>query len=175
MIEEFEKIKKEVEQLRIKNEELNARILKIIEDDKKEEDKYKLPEPKDNGIYFTIITGEHSGIREYNYNSGYDKNNYEKFNCFLNEDTAIKRSKQVENYLKVVHYLEAVNEGWIPDWDNYSENKHYIYFDEEELSMWVSCSDIKTLSFKSKEALYNFRKFVSDDEIKTFFNPLGVK
>jgi chromosome segregation ATPase len=177
MIEEFEKIKKEIEQLRIKNEELNARILKAIEDGKKltEEDKYKLPEPKYRDVYYTFALGEDKGWESYHFTSNFDQNQFKRFAYFLNEDVAKKRLKQVENYLKVMHYLEAVNEGWIPDWSNTEQRKRFISIVEEDIASYVTWSNYRILSFKSQEALDNFKKFVSNDEIKAFFNPLGVK
>jgi len=173
MIEEFEKIKKEIEQLRIKNEELNARILKAIEDGKKltEEDKYKLPEPKYRDVYYTFALGEDKGWESYHFTSNFDQNQFKRFAYFLNEDVAKKRLKQVENYLKVMHYLEAVNEGWKPD---YNDCNYVIYSQGNNiLEDWYKFPS--PLIFKSREARRIFRMYVTDDEIKAFFNPLGVK
>ena len=54
--------------------------------------------------------------------------------------------------------IEAVNEGWVPDWNNWNEYKYYPYFDMEgDFSLSnVTCgygySDVSSrLCFKSRD------------------------
>ena len=37
--------------------------------------------------------------------------------------------KHFEALFKMVVIVEALNEGWKPDWDNYNERKYYLWFE----------------------------------------------
>ncbi len=61
---------------------------------------------------------------------------------------------------KLVIITEALNEGWIPNWDNSSEPKYYPYFDMRKVSGFSYCdyldwnastSAASRLCFKSSE------------------------
>ena len=38
--------------------------------------------------------------------------------------------------------IEALNEGWKPDWENYSQKKWYSYFYKSAAGLWYSYSDL---------------------------------
>jgi hypothetical protein len=168
--------KDEINQLKIKNEELNKKLEREIELDKAiddakkigEHDRYKLPEPKPFQKYYIVYSGKEKGIDYRHHTMLEDKNNYKRFNCFLSEDIAIKRSKQVENYFKLLHYLDVINDGWKPD---YNDCNYVIYSQGNNiLEDWYKFPS--PLIFKSREARRIFRMYVTDDEIRTFLNPI---
>ena len=69
--------------------------------------------------------------------------------------------KHFEALFKMVVIVEALNEGWKPDWDNYNEYKYYPWFEmsPSSFAFYVSCSgDVAALAgsgsrlkLKSKE------------------------
>ena len=69
--------------------------------------------------------------------------------------------KHFEALFKMVVIVEALNEGWKPDWDNYNEYKYYPWFDMSPSSFAFFDSDFdyecadagsgSRLSLKSRE------------------------
>lgn len=49
--------------------------------------------------------------------------------------------KHFEALFKMVVIVEALNEGWKPDWDNYNEYKYYPWFDMSPSSFAFDASD----------------------------------
>ena len=49
--------------------------------------------------------------------------------------------KYFEALFKMVVIVEALNEGWKPDWDNYNECKYYPWFDMSPSSFAFDVSD----------------------------------
>lgn len=49
--------------------------------------------------------------------------------------------KHFEALFKMVVIVEALNEGWKPDWDNYSEAKYYPWFEMSPSSFAFGDSD----------------------------------
>lgn len=47
----------------------------------------------------------------------------------LNYNGINKKIISCQAYLKLTIIAEVLNEGWTPDWNNYSEYKYYPYFD----------------------------------------------
>ena len=49
--------------------------------------------------------------------------------------------KHFEALFKMVVIVEALNEGWKPDWDNYNERKYYLWFEMSPSSFAFFGSD----------------------------------
>ena len=75
--------------------------------------------------------------------------------------------KALEAHYKLVVITEALNEGWKPDWKDYSEDKYYPWFKNDGFSFdgvggWFASSAVGSrLCFKSEElAKYAGKKFI---------------
>ena len=57
-------------------------------------------------------------------------------------------AQKYADYIKAEETLRRViaeaNQGWLPDWNNYDEDKYYIYFKTNEGKLYVNCrKDLK--------------------------------
>lgn len=79
--------------------------------------------------------------------------------------------KHFEAQYKMIVIAEALNEGWIPDWDNYNEYKYYPWFEMSPSSFAFDVSDYGTadaiagsgsrLKFRTRElANYAAEQFI---------------
>lgn len=79
--------------------------------------------------------------------------------------------KHFEAQYKMIVIAEALNEGWIPDWDNYDEYKYYPWFEmsPSSFAFFVSYYDFASadagsgsrLKFRTRElAEYAAKQFI---------------
>lgn len=140
--------------------ELNSAVEKFI--------RFK---PKDGQIFFCINSLLNYNDHQWD-NDNLDNKLYENFNCFETELECQQMSLLVQNYFKVMYYLKAVNGDWKPNWCDCKVVKNCISVQNCKVENCVRHKTTTPLSFKSQEARDDFRKFVSDEEIKLFLNPM---
>lgn len=85
-------------------------------------------------------------------------------------DNAKRLFPFLEDNAKAAIVTEALNEGWVPNWDNKNEKKWQLYFNmqtgEFSLSLVIyscECSDVPSrLCFKNEELARHAVKYFSD-------------
>jgi len=58
--------------------------------------------------------------------------------------------------------MKVYNGGWIPDWDDFKENKYCIYFFDNKIDKQIFCMTNKFLSFKTLEIRDEFLENFED-------------
>lgn len=129
--------------------------------------------PNENETYHFIETASEFYIRTDSFEGfSQEMDNYKEYNYFTNKNQATRRLTQIRNFFKVMYYLELVN----GDWESSLSCSNYV--------IAVDCNEIickglsytyNVLKFRSKETMEEFCKYITDEEIRTFLNPVRVK
>lgn len=127
-----------------KVEELKQELLEKLEQEDKEEKKPFEVELLDDGEYIYFIDDDDNEI----YKREFDKFNIDDKYCYLN-GSYFKTKEEAEQHLKKQRLLfklkkwaEIYNEGWRPDWSDYSNNKFLIYHDGEDGVLRINAGSI---------------------------------
>lgn len=129
--------------------------------------------PNENETYYFIETESEFDIRTDSYEGFTEEmDNYKEYNYFTDKNQATRRLTQIRNFFKVMYYWELVNDGFQPSL--HSAN-HTITIDCNEMITKIIAYSTDLLKFKSQEALDLFRKYITDEEIRIFLNPVRVK
>lgn len=124
---------------------LRDEFISKLEDDKKE---FELTYPENNETlyYFEIFEGEIYDTY-YSDNSKVDKYIFEHGLYFNSKEEAKRYIKECKLLFKLHQWAKFKNEGWEPDWSDYSNNKFLIYYDGEDGLLRISAGSISnTLS-----------------------------
>lgn len=123
-----------------KVEQLKDELIAKLEEKKKFE--VKLPDMYDTLYYIDDICSE---VYITNFvSSARDKDRYLRGFYFNTEEEAEQHLKEQRLLFKIKKWAKMKNEGWEPDWREWSEEKYYIqyYYGEEILeASWVKTSD----------------------------------
>lgn len=128
-----------------KVEDLRQELLAKIE---KEENKpFEVELPKVHDIVYYICEDRDTVDSTYFYNGEHFKNKFLNGYYFKTKEEAEQRLKEQRLLFKIKKWAEIHNEGWEPDWSDYSNNKFLIYYDVEDGLLRTSAGSISnTLS-----------------------------
>lgn len=133
---------------------LRDEFISKLEDDKKE---FKLSYPEYKDVVFYINDNE-GKIREWYFNPNdiNDKYMFEHGLYFGTEEEAEQYLKERKLLFKLHQWAKLKNEGWEPDWSDYSNDKFTIYYDGQDdvlqIHFWRVSNILPTLpTFKTYE------------------------
>lgn len=133
---------------------LRDEFISMLKGDEKE---FKLTYPEYKDVVFYINDNE-GKIREWYFNPNdiNDKYMFEHGLYFGTKEEAEQHLKKQRLLFKLKKWAEIYNEGWLPDWSDYSNNKFLIYRDGEERALGINTGSIRdTISilpaFKTRE------------------------
>nr|DAX98489.1 MAG TPA: hypothetical protein [Caudoviricetes sp.] len=141
-----------IKQFDEKLQQLRDELIAKLEEKKKFE--VKLPDMYDTLYYIDDICSE---VYITNFvSSARDKDRYLRGFYFNTEEEAEQHLKEQRLLFKIKKWAEIHNEGWKPDWSDYSNNKYLIYYDGEDevlrLNAGTVSNTISTLPFfKTRE------------------------
>lgn len=124
---------------------LRDEFISKLEDDKKE---FELTYPKNSETvyYISTATGKVKSVDFFNEDE-VDKNLFEYGLYFKTEEEAEQYLKERKLLFKLQQWSKLKNDGWEPDWSDYSNNKFLIYYDGEDGVLRISAGSISnTLS-----------------------------
>lgn len=143
-----------IKQFDEKLQQLRDEFISKLKDDKKE---FELTYPEDDEIVF-YIDSDDGEIYDTPYfaNSAIDIYMFEHGLYFNLKGEAKYFLKERKLLFKLHQWAEKQNDGWEPDWSDYSNNKFLIYYDGEDGVLRISAGSISnTLSnlptFKTRE------------------------
>lgn len=133
---------------------LRDEFISKLEDDKKEFE-VELPEDGEKLYFIRDLYGTVSS-KIFNINTMSDIKRFENGLYFETEEEAEQHLKEQRLLFKIKKWAEIHNEGWKPDWSDYSNNKYLIYYDGEDevlrLNAGTVSNTISTLPFfKTRE------------------------
>lgn len=137
-----------------KVEDLRQELLAKIE--KEEKKPFEVELPKVHDIVHYICEGRDTVDSTYFYNGEHFKNKFLNGYYFKTKEEAEQHLKEQRLLFKIKKWAEIHNEGWKPDWSDYSNNKYLIYYDGEDevlrLNAGTVSNTISTLPFfKTRE------------------------
>jgi hypothetical protein len=114
-----------------------------------------LPEDGEKLYFIRDLYGTVSS-KIFNINTMSDIKRFENGLYFETEEEAEQHLKEQRLLFKIKKWAEIHNEGWKPDWSDYSNNKYLIYYDGEDevlrLNAGTVSNTISTLPFfKTRE------------------------
>ena len=124
---------------------LRDEFISKLEDDKKE---FELTYPE-NGetVYFIVGDSMIIGKKFFQNASINDRRAFAHGLYFKTYEEAKQYLKERELLFKIYQWAKEKNEGWEPDWSDYSNNKFLIYYDGEDGVLRISAGSISnTLS-----------------------------
>lgn len=124
---------------------LRDEFISKLEDDKK---KFQLtyPEHEETLYYISNATANICDVYFFD-NDNYSKNAFEHGLYFKTREEAEQHLKECKLLFKLQQWAERKNDGWVPDWSDYSNNKFLIYYDGEDGLLRISAGSISnTLS-----------------------------
>ena len=124
---------------------LRDEFISKLEDDKKE---FKLTYPKHEETLYYISNASANICDIYFFdNDNFSKNVFEHGLYFKTKEEAEQHLKERKLLFKLHQWAKLKNEGWEPDWSDYSNNKFLIYYDGEDGVLRISAGSISnTLS-----------------------------
>lgn len=130
---------------------LRDEFISKLEDDKKE---FKLTYPENEEVVY--LADSEVTLMHYDAIDKVDKNIFEHGLYFKTREEAEQHLKERKLLFKLQQWAKLKNEGWKPDWSDYSNNKFLIYYDGEDELLRISAGSISnTLSnlptFKTRE------------------------
>lgn len=137
-----------------KVEDLRQELLAKIE--KEEKKPFEVELPKVHDIVHYICEDRDTVDSTYFYNGEHFKNKFLNGYYFKTKEEAEQHLKEQRLLFKIKKWAEIHNEGWKPDWSDYSNNKYLIYYDGEDevlrLNAGTVSNTISTLPFfKTRE------------------------
>lgn len=118
-----------------KLQQLRDEFISKLEDDKKE---FKLTYPSDGEIVYYI-----NGIYLKVYDLAYYKIDNEARNMFehgyiyYTREEAERYLKERKLLFKLHQWAKLKNEGWEPDWEDYSKGNYYMYYTNKEKNLCI--------------------------------------
>jgi hypothetical protein len=148
--EDKEELLKEIDRrLKVLKDEFIASL-----DDKKE---FKLTYPKDRKDFYYIDSADGRISTTVYYTNDIDCNFlFEHGYFFESKEEAEQHLKERKLLFKLHQWAKLKNDGWAPDWKDYSEGKYYIYYSNKEKNfntgnmLWTN-EFSKVPYFKSRE------------------------
>ena len=134
-----------IKQFDEKLQQLRDEFINKLEDDKKE---FELTYPEDREKVYFVNSTDISVYDVYFYRTTInDKKVFEHGFCFNTKEEAEQHLKECKLLFKLHQWAKFKNEGWEPDWSDYSNNKFLIYYDGEDGLLRISAGRISnTLS-----------------------------
>lgn len=128
-----------------KVEDLRQELLAKIE--KEEKKPFEVELPKVHDIVHYICEDRDTVDSTYFYNGEHFKNKFLNGYYFKTKKEAEQHLKEQRLLFKIKKWAEIHNEGWLPDWSDYSNNKFLIYYDGEDGILRINAGSISnTLS-----------------------------
>lgn len=132
---------------------LRDEFISKLEDDEKE---FKLTYPENGETVYYIDDEGKIYDSEYFDVSSYDKYMFEHGLYFKTREEAEQHLKEQRLLFKLKKWAEIYNEGWKPDWSDYSNDKFTIYYDGQDdvlqIHFWRVSNILPTLpTFKTYE------------------------
>lgn len=147
---------------------LRDEFISKLEDDKKEFEA-ELPEDGEKLYFIRDLYGTVSS-KIFNINTMSDIKRFENGLYFETEEEAEQHLKEQRLLFKIKKWAEIHNEGWKPDWSDYSNNKYLIYYDGEDevlrLNAGTVSNTISTLPFFKTREIAQACIDLFGDEIK---------
>ena len=129
-----------------KVEDLRQELLAKIEKEEKKLFEVELPEDGEKLYFIRDLYGTVSS-KIFNINTMSDIKRFENGLYFETEEEAEQHLKEQRLLFKIKKWAEIHNEGWKPDWSDYSNKKYLIYYDVEDGLLRISAGSISnTLS-----------------------------
>lgn len=168
-------IEKEIEELKIINQQMAEKIKKLESQNKKEKekelDKYKLPRVENQKYYhiakFTLGIDINSTI-DYQ-NNDFDNLNYEQYNYFTDKEKAQQYANHIKLELELLQIRDIIRDGWTPVWNNI-EHKYFVFFRNGNIYIDCHFSSYRPLTFQSKEKANKFIELVGKEKIKQYLS-----
>lgn len=140
---------------------------------RKENDLPPLPKPKfevwkpkvGEVVWFNNINGEAIECR-------YSKENV-LYRFFQTKEQAIEAHEKAMFNYEVEMFIKEKNEGWLPDWTNEIQQKHYLYFNGFNNTIVVKCNSIH-FKYTHDSKVYKSAK-IGEEIIAKFDNDKLVK
>lgn len=129
----------------------------------------ELPEDGEKLYFIRDLYGTVSS-KIFNINTMSDIKRFENGLYFETEEEAEQHLKEQRLLFKIKKWAEIHNEGWKPDWSDYSNNKYLIYYDGEDevlrLNAGTVSNTISTLPFFKTREIAQACIELFGDEIK---------
>lgn len=102
-------------------------LRKVIQENPELKEKQGRWKPEIDEKYWFV--NDYGGI-DYNYATDFFSSSFrtQSNNCFKTEEEAKKHLKRIEAISTVTLAIKEANDGWIPDWENFNEDKFYIAY-----------------------------------------------
>lgn len=124
---------------------LRDEFISKLEDDKKEFE-LTYPEHEETLYYISNASANICDIYFFD-NDNFSKNVFEHGLYFKTREEAEQQLKERKLLFKLQQWAKEKNDGWKPDWSDYSNNKFLIYYDGEDGVLRISAGSISnTLS-----------------------------
>ena len=124
---------------------LRDEFISKLEDDKKEFE-LTYPEHEETLYYISNASANICDIYFFD-NDNFSKNVFEHGLYFKTHEEAEQHLKERKLLFKLHQWAKEKNDGWEPDWSDYSNNKFLIYYDGEDGLLRISVGSISnTLS-----------------------------
>ena len=120
---------KELEQ-EVKRLEEQIKDLKVKLEGKVEKKAYEVEVPEDIDDYY-VLDGYGKVYSLKGFSMNYKRCQYERGLAFKTREEAEQFKKEQILLFKLHKWAEEHNEGWIPDWNEVNEKKHYITLEKE--------------------------------------------
>lgn len=122
---------------------LRDEFISKLEDDKKE---FKLTYPENcETVYFVNTANWLVGETYFYIGSTVDKHMFETGSFFKTYEEAEQYLKERKLLFKLHQWAEMKNDGWEPDWSDYSNNKFLIYYDGEDGILRINAGSISNM------------------------------
>lgn len=102
----------------------------------------------------------------------YSLKDSEHYNHFENEKDAIMIAKKQDAEKKLYHIAKHLNKGWMPDWNNFQQEKWKLNYDharKEYICFDRSAVDDAVVHFKSKNMLLDIIRLMGKQSLKDYF------
>jgi hypothetical protein len=114
---------------------LRDEFISKLEDDKKE---FKLTYPENcETVYFVNTANWLVGETYFYIGSTVDKHMFETGSFFKTYEEAEQYLKERKLLFKLHQWAEMKNDGWEPDWEDYSKGNYYMYYTNKEKKLCI--------------------------------------
>ena len=173
-------IEKEIEELKIINQQMAEKIKELESQNKKEKElnqyklnQYKLPRVENKKYYYisTITNFNRFGVEVTNDDvCESDDVNYNQYNYFTDENKAKQYADHIKLQLELFQIRDMINGDWKPDWDYNSKAKYVVINVENEITNITYCYSHAPFAFETPEKRDKFIELVGEDKIMKYLS-----
>jgi hypothetical protein len=98
--------------------------------------------------------------------------NEKDFDDFEIEYNYYRIAKQWNERLKLFHIAKYLNDGWMPDWNDYDQKKYFIYYNfKEKYFLFTYTYNCKNAIdyFKDRKTVQKALKMMGEESLKDLF------